>query len=68
MSADGSFMHFNGRRVEWEQLHPAFQSMFAFGIHGPEVCLDLNIHPMFPTTAEIETVGRTIRELEEALV
>jgi hypothetical protein len=68
MSGDGAFMYFAGRRVEWQMVHPAFQRTFAFNVHGPELCLDLNIHPQFPTAYEIDAIQRIIRKREEALV
>jgi hypothetical protein len=68
MSADGAFMFFNGRRVEWEMLHPAFKGMFAFNVHGAELCLQHNIHPMFPSTEEICRVNKDIRVLEDSLL
>ena len=68
MSGDGSFMWYAGRRVEWEQLHPAFKAMFAFNSHGPELCLELGVHPLFPMQVEIDFIGQKIRQLEEALV
>jgi hypothetical protein len=61
-------MYYAGRRVEWEQLHPAFKRTFAFNIHGAELCLDLGVHPMFPTTPEIDAVCGIIAKREEALV
>jgi hypothetical protein len=68
MSPDSPFMYYAGRRVEWEQIHPAFKSMFAFGLHGPELCLTLGIHPMFPMSWEIDAIAAEIRRREEALV
>jgi hypothetical protein len=49
-------------------VHAAFKNTFAFGLHGPELCLDLNIHPQFPTALEIDAIQRIIRQREEALV
>lgn len=46
-------MTWNGRAVEWTMLHPEFKSMWAFLVHGAEACRALDVHPMFPTTAEI---------------
>jgi hypothetical protein len=60
-------MEWCGRRVEWEQLHPAFQRLFGFTVHGPELCLELHVHPIFPTTEEIEIITKKINDLEEAL-
>ncbi len=68
MTGDGAFMYFAGRRVEWQMVHPAFQRTFAFNVHGPELCLDLNVHPQFPTAYEIDAIERIIRKREEALV
>lgn len=68
MSGDGAFMYYNGRRVEWEQVHPDFKNTFAFGVHGPELCLRLGVHPMFPMQVELDFVREKIRQLEEALV
>jgi hypothetical protein len=42
--------------------------MFAFGLHGPELCLTLGIHPMFPMSWEIDAIAAEIRHREEALV
>lgn len=64
---DQPFMQWAGRRVEWEMVHPELREIFAFGVHGPEICIEHNIHPMFPTSAEIGTVRRIINDLEEAL-
>jgi hypothetical protein len=68
MSGEGAFMWFNGRRVEWEQIHPAFKAIFAFNIHGPGLCIDLGVHPMFPMSWEIDAIAAEIRRREEALV
>lgn len=68
MSGDGAFMMWAGRRVEWPMVHPAFREIFAFGLHGPELCAELAIHPMFPLTEEIERVRLIINEREGALV
>jgi len=68
MSGDGAFMFFAGRRVEWEMVHPAFRQMFAFNIHGPGLCIDLGVHPMFPMSWEIDAIAAEIRRREEALV
>lgn len=62
------FMSWNGRRVEIEQLHPEFKRLVGFCVHGPEICQERNIHPMFPTSDEIADVRRVISEREEALV
>ena len=68
MTPDGAFMWYSGRRVEWEQVHPDFKNTFAFNIHGPGLCLDLGVHPMFPMQVELDFVREKIRQLEEALV
>ena len=62
------FMFFAGKRIEWQMVHAAFKHTFAVGLHGPELCLDLNIHPQFPTALEIDAIQRIIRQREEALV
>lgn len=68
MSGEGAFMMWAGRRVEWAMVHPAFREIFAFGLHGPELCAEHGIHPMFPLTDEIERVRLIINEREGALV
>jgi hypothetical protein len=68
MSGDGAFMVYAGKRIEWQMVHPAFQQIFAFNIHGPSLCLDCGIHPQYPNDMEVEFVERTIRQKEEALV
>jgi hypothetical protein len=68
MSPGHSFMHYSGRRVEWEQVHPEFKRTFAFGLHGPDLCRQYQIHPMFPMSEEITFLRGKIQDLEEALV
>ncbi len=68
MSGDGAFMWYAGKRIEWEMVHPALKRIFSFGLHGPELCLNLGVHPQFPTVQEIEAIERIIRKREEALV
>lgn len=68
MSGDGAFMMWAGRRVEWPMVHPALREIFAFGLHGAEICAEHGIHPMFPLGEEIETVRQIINDREEALV
>lgn len=52
-----AFMTWNGRRVEWQMLHPEFKKLWGFLIHGSEACAALEVHPMFPTTPEIAAVA-----------
>ena len=61
------FMMWQGRAIEWTMLHPAFKGAFAFGIHGAAICAAREIHPMFPTSAEIAEVLGDIEALEEGL-
>ncbi len=68
MNGDGAFMWYSGKRIEWEMLHPAFKSIFAFNIHGPELCLKLGVHPQFPTAFEVDFIAKKIAAIEEALV
>jgi hypothetical protein len=68
MTGDGAFMWYAGKRIEWEMVHPAFKRIFSFGLHGPELCLDLNVHPQFPTAFEIDAIQRIICQREAALV
>lgn len=67
MSGDGAFMYWAGRRVEWPMLHPEFKNTFGFMVRGADVCRELDIHPMFPTTAEIAAVVAEVNRQEEAL-
>lgn len=53
-------INWNGRRIEFEMLHPAFQNMFGWVVDGEQACRDLNVHPMFPTTEEINAVQQYI--------
>jgi hypothetical protein len=62
------FMYWAGRRVEWEMLHPVFKNTFAFGIHGKELCVEMDIHPMFPKSDEIFRLTKEIFRLEKALL
>jgi hypothetical protein len=62
------FMYWAGRRVEWEMLHPIFKNTFAFNIHGKQLCVEMDIHPMFPTTEEINRLTAEINRLEESLL
>lgn len=67
MSADGAFMYWAGRRVEWQMLHPEFQKTFGFMVRGADVCREMDVHPMFPTGAEIDAVVSEINRQEAAL-
>lgn len=64
---DQPFMMWAGRAVEWTMLHPEFKSIFGFIVHGADVCQNLDIHPMFPITEEIERVKQEIQSIEDAL-
>lgn len=68
MSGEGAFMMWSGRRVEWPMVHPAFREIFAFGLHGAELCAEFGIHPMFPLSEEVEQIRQIIHDREEALV
>ena len=54
----------NGKRIEFEMLHPAFKNTFGWTICGEEACRELEVHPMFPTTEEINAVKQYIANSE----
>ncbi len=49
-------------------LHPVFKNTFAFSVHGRQLCVEMDIHPMFPTTEQINKLTAEINRLEESLV
>lgn len=54
----------NGKRIEFEMLHPAFKNTFGWAICGEEACRELEVHPMYPTTEEINAVQQYIANSE----
>lgn len=57
-------INWNGKRIEFEMLHPAFKNIFGWSVCGEEACRELNVHPMFPTTEEINAVTQYIANSE----